>query len=180
MKKLTQEELKRILDYNPDNGLFTWKVGNNRRVKIGDIAGTNSNGYITIAINNKQYKAHRLAWLYMEGYLPENKVDHINRVKDDNRWVNLRIVSDQCSVRNRGEFKNNKSGVTGVCWGKNANKWYSQIKVNYKLIYLGYFENINDAVLTRWNAEVKYNFSNCNSTSSAYNYLKERNLISNN
>ncbi len=173
--KITQEELKRILHYNSETGVFTWKVSNSNNIKIGDIAGCKrKDGYIIIRINNIDYLAHRLAWLYMEGYLPENKVDHIYRVEDDNRWVNLRIVSDQCSVRNRGEFKNNTSGVTGVSWYKGTNKWLAKITINYKIIHLGYFENINDAVLARWNAEVKYDFSNCNTTSSAYNYLKKK------
>ncbi len=176
-EKITQEELKRNLHYNPEAGLFKWKISNNRRIKIGDIAGTKTHGYIIIRINKKNYYSHRLAWLYMEGYFPENDTDHIDRNKSNNSWDNLRHVSKSCNSRNCKISKNNKSGVTGVSWYKNYKKWHGQIMINKKIIKLGYYKNKDDAVLARWNAEVKYDYPNCNTTSSAYNYLKDKGLI---
>ena len=72
-QKLTQEELKRLLNYDPKTGIFVWKIYRNYNAKIGDIAGnTNATtGYINIKINNKSYSAHRLAWLYVYGYFPD-------------------------------------------------------------------------------------------------------------
>ena len=113
----------------------------------------------------------------MKSYLPENEIDHINRIKDDNRWCNLREVSRQCNVRNCSIGKNNKSGITGVGWVKKCNKWCSRITVSRKTICLGNYKEFSDAVKARWDAEVKYNFPNCNTTSSAYEYLKEHNLL---
>ena len=130
-----------------------------------------------IGIGYKMYQISRLAFLYMEGYFPENDVDHINRISTDNRWNNLREVSPQCNSRNCNLSKKNKSKVTGVLWIKRDKKWLADIKINYKKIYIGYFKKKKDAVKARWEAEIKNNWPNCNSNSSAYLWLKKRNLI---
>ena len=172
-KDLIQKRLKELLDYNSETGIFTWKVNHGIKIKAGSTAGTCSpNCHITIGIDNKLYFAHRLAFLYMEGYFPENMVDHINRVKDDNRWENLRHASKQCNARNCAIRNTNKSGVTGVYWNKQNKKWISQITINKEGIYLGCFDGLRDAAQARWVAEVKYNFPNCNTTSSAFTYLE--------
>lgn len=166
------------MHYNPETGVFTWRIKKSGNTKAGCVAGSlRTIGYITIHVDNIDYKAHRLAFLYMEGYFPELFLDHINRIKNDNRWDNLREVSPSCNQRNTGINKNNTSGVKGVFWFPDSKKWVSRIKVFGKLNHLGYFENFNDAVKARWEAEVKYEFPNCNSTSSAYQYLVEHNLL---
>ena len=82
---LTHKELHKQLMYNPWDGLFYWKISNSNRVHIGDIAGTtNADGYISIRIKNKPYKAHILAWLYVYGYMPENQIDHEDQIKCHN------------------------------------------------------------------------------------------------
>jgi len=113
----------------------------------------------------------------MEGYIPENQVDHVNRIRDDNRWCNLRHVSRSCNMRNASISIANTSGVTGVTWHKNANKWVAHIRALDSTKHLGIFESFVEAVKARWDAEVKYGYPNCNSTSSAFEYLKENNLI---
>lgn len=92
--KLTQKRLKKLLYYNPDTGIFTWKINSRRSLKDAPAGNLHPSGYIRIGIDSKEYRAHRLAFLYMEGYIPENDVDHINRVRDDNRWKNLRELVD--------------------------------------------------------------------------------------
>lgn len=176
--KLTQLELKANLHYNPETGIFTWIKGRSN-IKAGTIAGSLSKkyGYNYITINNNMYFAHRLAWLYMEGYFPETDIDHINRDRNDNRFKNLRVVSRLCNSRNSGISKNNISGVTGVSINSSDGKWVAQIGVNYKHINLGLFDDFKDAVLARWNAEKEYKFQNCCSDSSAYKYLKENDLL---
>ena len=86
--------------------------------------------------------------------------------------IDLRHVSRQCNNRNCIIGKNNKSGVIGVSWSKPNKKWVSQITVERKVNYLGRFVNLKDAVQARWEAEVKYGFPNCNTTSSAFTYLE--------
>lgn len=172
-KKLTQEQLKGVLNYNPKTGNFTWIVSR-KGVNIGVPAGIidKDSGYRKIKIDGNQYRASRLAWLFIEGYFPENEIDHINRIKDDDRWENLRHVSRQCNVRNSGMIKTNTSGIKGVSWYKRLKKWRADIMISGKSICLGYFQNKKEAALARWNAEVKHDFPNCNTTSTAYLYLQ--------
>ncbi len=172
-ERLTQERLKDLLNYDPDTGIFAWKVGR-RGVKRGSIAGTpNAYGYIRICIDGKNFYASRLAFLWVEGYFPENDVDHIDRDRSNNRWLNLREASRSCNMRNCGIICNNKSGVTGVSWDKLSSKWRSDITIYGKSVPLGRFKFFVEAVKARWEAEVKYNFPNCKSDSAAYKYLQE-------
>lgn len=175
--KLTQEKLKELLDYDPATGIFINKIDRGKTAKKGNVSGyVDLKGYLIITITLKRYKAHRLAFLYMEGYLPENQVDHIDRNKLNNKWDNLREVSQSCNMRNCNIAKNNKSGITGIYWDKRSNKWRSRI-TNPKRIHLGLFDNLIDAVKARWEGEVKHGYPNCNTTSSAYMYLKENGYI---
>ena len=112
----------------------------------------------------------------MEGYLPENQVDHIDKNQYNNKWSNLREVSNQCNQQNCNLAKNNTSGVTGVCWNKHAKKWKARIAID-KEIHLGYFENLDDAVMRRYQEELANPKWTCSIESTAYKYLKERNLI---
>lgn len=159
-QELTQSYLKSILDYNHEAGIFTWKVSNNRKIRIGDVAGCVYNGYIRIKINNKKYQAHRLAWLYVHGKFPPEQIDHINHNRADNRIANLRSVSHQENHRNQSKTNNNTSGFVGINWHKQRNKWRAFITVDQKHIYLGLFTDINDAISARKQAEIDYNFHN--------------------
>lgn len=93
----------------------------------------------------------RLLHRFILGDIPDGKeVDHINGNGLDNRKNNLRIVTHQQNAFNRG--KNTK----GVCWHKQIRKWQAQIKINQKQIYLGIFENLQDAIKARETAVCKY------------------------
>lgn len=174
MKRLTQKRLKELLHYNPETGIFTRLKTVPGKAKKDNIAGyIKKDGYRAISIDHKRYYASRLAWLYMEGYFPENEIDHKNRIRHDDRWINLRHVSHQCNLRNCGISKNNKSGITGVFWYGPSQKWGARIMISGKDIFLGYFKGKTDAVRARWNAEVKHGFSGCNTTSMAYLYLRK-------
>lgn len=139
--QLTQSRLKELLHYNPDTGLFTWKVSLSKRVKVGDIAGTVKNpGYLRIRIDGKPYYAHRLAWLYVYGAWPKDQIDHINGERTDNRICNLREATNAENQQNRKKQINNVSGYPGVYWNKSGQKWQARIKINSKTKYLGLFE----------------------------------------
>lgn len=170
---LTQKELKKILKYNYNTGAFTWIKRLSNRSIIGKSAGSLSNGYILIMIEGKNYRAHRLAWLYHYGYMPENGIDHINRDKSDNRIENLREVSQQCNTRNTSNFKHNTSGVKGVSWFSRTNKWIARIKVNGKEYHLGYHKDLIEAVAHRLAAEQCLDWQGCDSSSPAYMYMRE-------
>lgn len=105
---LTQKRLKELLKYNPDSGAFRWRVSWTRtRLPAGCI---HSDGYRRIEIDGRRYLASRLAWLYMKGRMPENFVDHINRIRDDNRWANLRHVGKR-GISRKNNFQLNEKTI---------------------------------------------------------------------
>ena len=153
---LAQKHLKTILDYNPETGIFIRKDSYHKS-RIGKITGCqNKDNYIVIWINNKLHYAHRIAYLWITGVLPENKVDHINGVKNDNRWCNLRLVTDVQNSMNGKIRSHNKSGFKGVYWASWANKWRVEIKVNKKPIRIGYFETKREAALAYNEAAIEH------------------------
>ena len=147
---LTQKYLKIILDYDPYTGIFVWmdKTSKFSNIIIGEEAGSRTvYGYIEIKINGNRYKAHRLSWFFMTGNWPEKGIDHINRIKHDNRWENLRLASDSQNKANSGISRNNTSGYKGVRWDKKLKRWRSTLQVNRKKIHLGYFYDKIEAAL---------------------------------
>jgi len=159
---LKKGRLLRLLNYDPETGIFTWLVSNSNRVKVGDVAGTlNNKGYVVITIDGKLHQAHRLAFLYMTGFIPK-EVDHINRQTYYNAWSNLRSVSHKENMINRGMQLNNTSRFVGVCWDKANFKWVATIGLSGKTKHLGRFISKVDAISARTKAEIKYNFNNIN------------------
>lgn len=121
---ITQEQLKLILNYDPETGEFNWLVKPRNRASIGGVAGhLRKNGYREISIKGKKYYAHRLAWLYMTGSWPKEHIDHINGNPSDNRFCNLREATRSQNMHNQGVCSNNTSGYKGVCWHKSNQKW---------------------------------------------------------
>ena len=174
---LTYERVRELFDYR-DDGFLIWKIRKSNNTKAGDIAGTsNRNMYSDVMIDRKAYKAHRIIWLWHHGYMPEGDLDHINRIKHDNRIENLREVSRQCNIRNTGNQKNNKSGVKGV-WSHKSwdNKWRTEIMINRKTHNLGEFNCFDEAVLHRLAAEQCLNWEGCDSSSPAYRYAVRNGL----
>lgn len=139
---LTQDRLKELVDYCPGTGTFTLKKYRGGRVKAGEKLGSmTSKGYIDIKVDGKTYKAHRLAFVYMEGSAP-NEVDHINRVRDDNRWSNLRAITRGDNCRNRGGA--NKDGLPSGIY-RHRRKFKVMVGVDYNPIYLGLFNTVEEA-----------------------------------
>lgn len=152
------EKVRSIYDYNPDTGVFTFKVRRTAKMP-GDIAGAmNKSGYIQISIDNVLYYAHRLAWVYMTGDWPVALVDHIDRNRSNNCWQNLRVVSPSGNARNMSLMSRSSSGQIGVTFDKKSGKWYSKITVEYRQMSLGFYSNFEDAVAARKSAEQLYGF----------------------
>lgn len=147
---LTQAQLKEVLTYNKRTGVFLWAV-NKPRARIGQPTGQALDrwGYNTICINRKKYKAHRLAWLYVYGSFPTKDLDHINRIKTDNRIANLREVTPTENAQNKGPSVKNKSGYVGVSWKKSHRRWCAQVSRGGVVKHLGLFDDIHDAVAAR-------------------------------
>lgn len=143
-----------------DGNLF-WKVKPHRKANAGDKVGTpHSMGYIQVCLNNTLTLVHTIVWELHNGPVPDGKeIDHINRVRTDNRIENLRLVSRKDNQRNKGKYCNNVSGVTGVYFDKSVNKWLAFITLKGKTINLGKFLNKDDAIKARKDAEKLYGFS---------------------
>lgn len=116
--ELTAERLRELLSYDPETGIFR-RVATRRQVKSGDIAGSDDGkGYWRIRVNGEKHRAHRLAWLYVNGAWPIDQLDHINGDKLDNRICNLREATNSENQQNRSLPKSNTSGRLGVHFDK--------------------------------------------------------------
>ena len=154
---LTAERLRSVLHYEPETGIFTRKVSTSPRIKVGDAAGCpGGHGYLQIRVQNRKYLAHRLAWLYVYGEWPKDQLDHINRNRSDNRIANLREVTNKQNMQNASKSSRNTSGHPGAYWLKQSSKWVAKITHNYKLIHLGCFNTIEEAIAARKAAEKIY------------------------
>lgn len=135
---LTHSHLQEILNYDEMTGLFTWKTTNTFRVRVGDVAGTLTNGYIQIQINYVLHPAHRLAVFYATGKYPTLHIDHINGVPNDNRLVNLREVNNAQNHQNiQRPRKDSSMRFIGV--QRRDSSFAAKIQLDGKQIYLGRF-----------------------------------------
>jgi hypothetical protein len=142
---ITQNELKHLFNYDAETGNFICKKSRGR-LKVGDIAGNkNHDGYMRIKINYKLYQSHILVWIYVYGKKPKNEIDHINRIRNDNRLCNLREATKSQNSLNRTIFKKTTSELKGVTFNKKCNKWQAQAKLNNKSYYLGIFDTKENA-----------------------------------
>jgi hypothetical protein len=150
---LDQATLKEWVHYDPETGVFTRLKVNTVRWQclVGQPVTNRRHGYIRVYIGRREYPAHRLAWLYMTGAWPKVQLDHINRVKTDNRWSNLReatIVQNAGNVppqhRKTHGRMGKQSGVRGVYWRGGSpvdTKWVAHLDNKH----LGAFDTIDEA-----------------------------------
>ena len=173
----TPEELRKLLRYEPDTGLLYWRERTvsmfnegTRSVEVmcriwnANYSGNeafvtyNENGDLTGGILRRKYKSHRVAYAIFHGVWPENYIDHINGVRDDNRIVNLRDVSRAENMKNAAVSSANTSGAIGVDWLKVNKKWRARIKVDGATINIGCYKTKKEAMSARKDAEKKYGF----------------------
>lgn len=128
MPTLTRDYLRSILNYDPETGVFRWKwregVPKWTNTQFADKeAGTLKDGYIVIMIDGCQYRAHRLATIYMTGVDPNDDVDHRDLSRSNNRWKNLRPATRSQNHANRANRRDNTSGHKGVTWHVQSGRW---------------------------------------------------------
>jgi hypothetical protein len=174
---LSQEVVRNLFDYNTETGELVRLVAphSRSRSKAGSIAGCkNGCGYFQTGINGKLYLNHRIIWIYVYGYNPELDIDHINRIKTDNRIENLREVSRSCNLRNKNKTTKNTSRVQGVHMDNRKKLWMSRITNNGKNKFIGYFDDFTEAVAHRLCAEqCLEGWPDCNSITSAAVYMNK-------
>ena len=154
---ITQQELKNVLHYDQDTGIFRRLKVSSRKDKLNEIVGCDiGRGYLQTRINYKKYFLHRLAWLYVYGEYPNKFIDHINGNPSDNRICNLRQANSFENNQNAKISKLNTSGIKGVTWSKYNKKWEVKCRVMGKRYFLGLFEDINAAAETYKRFAEKY------------------------
>lgn len=142
---ITHKRLLEVLKYDEYTGLFTWNKLISKKTIIGSVAGSLTNGYILIGIDNKSYRAHRLAWFYKYKKWPKF-IDHKDTIKTHNWIDNLRIATKSQNEMNTPNRNNNSSGYRGVSYIKRSDKWHVRLMVNNKLYLLGNYSNKEDAI----------------------------------
>lgn len=141
---LTADRLRDVLHYDPETGVFTWRQSRGG-VRVGDPAGMDERGYRRIMIGGRFYFAHRLAWLYVTGSWPLDLIDHRNGVGDDNRWANLRECNTAQNAQNISSKTRARSGLKGVYWHAQRQKWQAQIEHLGKKMSLGLYLSKEEA-----------------------------------
>jgi hypothetical protein len=132
------------LAYEPDTGLFRWKVAHGL-AKPGDLAGAaNTEGYLVVRIAGRRLRLHRLAYYTHNGLFPPPILDHINRDRSDNRASNIRPATQAQNLVNTAR-RRSASGRRGVSWYAKHRKWRARIKVAGKKYSLGYFSTAEEA-----------------------------------
>lgn len=165
------EYLHKRLRYEPETGKLFWRDCEEmpewwRARYAGKEAFTadDGQGYRKGSIDGVPFNAHRVIWALHHGEWPSDQIDHINGVRDDNRIINLRVVTNQENGRNQSMFRNNTSGVCGVCWHKAQGKWQARIMVDGRRKYLGYFTTIEAAAEARVEASRQHGFTDRHGT----------------
>ena len=152
------ERLNDLFSYDPVSGVLTRKVSVRYNALAGSEVGcVGKNGYKIFSIDGSLYYVHRVIWKLITGEEPE-EIDHIDGVRTNNAIKNLRSVTRDENAKNTSKPRGNSSGVIGVSWNIQANKWESYITVKGKKDLLGQFKSFEAAAAARKAAEIKYGF----------------------
>ena len=154
---VTQALLQKFYTYDEVTGELSHRLPQHGK-EIGDVIGSLTNtGYLAMAIDSTNYLVHRIIWMYVHGYMPE-QVDHIDHVKTNNALINLREVTNTINSKNASLSKNSSTRVNGVSFNKTRNKYRAYITVNRKQINLGSFSTLDAAIEARNKADIDYAF----------------------
>lgn len=148
------EELRERFRYDPDTGILTYAKDAGTRFKAGSVAGTiftAPDGYRSVAViaNGRRMLAHRIAWKMHHGSEPAAVLDHKNGDGTDNRIDNLREATALLNGQNKSVRKDSATGISGVHFNKQKQKYAAQVRVNGKKLHLGLFDNVDDAATAR-------------------------------
>jgi hypothetical protein len=151
--ELSQERLKELFNLDPETGVFYWKTKTNFRILVGQVAGClQQDGYWRISFDGRSYKRSRMVFFLCSGYSPPF-VDHRNRIRHDDRPINLRAATrNENSVNKLSPRETLCKGVHLVKRSKGRHAYRAMIKVNGKNIHLGYFPTQAEAESIRQKA----------------------------
>lgn len=154
---LTLDRLHQLLKYDPETGNLIWQVTKSAKAPAGSIAGSvNAKGHVNLQIDKKMYAAHQLVFMYHFGYIPD-EIDHIDKIKTNNRIENLRECTSSQNKGNIGLLRSNTTGYRGVSFNKQSGKYHAQIKIHGVQTYLGRADTAEQAALI-YNQAAKEHF----------------------
>lgn len=151
--KLTQRELQQHLDYSPDDGAFTWKVGAYRGRRAGNIVTAKGRRFRVITIDRRTYHAARLAFLYMNGRTLDPRQESVFHIDGDplnDAWDNLEVVPRHYAS---GPRRDNKANYTGVSYHAKSGRWRAAMVINGRNVELGTALDKHEAIALRKGAE---------------------------
>lgn len=152
---LTPEYVLEHLSCDAEKGLLFWRKTCGRK-KLGVSAGgLCRNGYIYVRLDGRMYKRSRLIWFLTFGEWPKHQLDHINRIRTDDRIVNLRDVTPAQNGWNKTN-RPGQSGVAGVCFHKETGKWRTRIQANGRIVSLGLYHTVTEAAEAYHAAKLKF------------------------
>lgn len=135
---LTAERLRAVLRYSPETGVFVWLIAPNRRIRVGSIAGTVRKGRRSVKVDGAEHFVSRLAWLYVTGAWPQGVVDHEDTDPSNDRWLNLRDVTQGVNSQNRRSAQSNsQTGVLGVSPCAQTGRLKAQLQTPAGPVWLG-------------------------------------------
>lgn len=143
---LTAQHLREIFHYDPATGILTTTAKLYKRAVGTQVGFAHNKGYVTLRLYGERYLAHRLIWLMVTGSWPKHGIDHINGIKSDNRFENLRDVPQTTNMQNlKKSVGKSASGLLGVAWASRSKKWQAQISANGRHYHLGYHQTKEEA-----------------------------------
>lgn len=167
----TLEEAMAVWTFDPEAGVLIWKERPesmfesalvcrqwNAKWAGKPIIYVSPNGYISVRYRGLNTVVHRVIWLISYGEWPKGEIDHIDHVKTNNRLVNLREVSHAENSRNQSIGSTNNSGVVGVAFRRDTERWVARIRHEQKSISLGSYRTKDEAVEARRAAERRLGF----------------------
>jgi len=155
---ITSEIASALFWHDDADGVLRWAF-TSAKFKRNDIVGTKTSSaachteYRQVKLFGKMYKVHRIIWLMKTGSFPDHYIDHIDGDGLNNRWSNLRSATPSQNMMNQRVRSDSITGIKGVSFDKQRNKWYAYINVDGKRKMLGRHDVLEEAVAARREAE---------------------------
>ena len=159
MPELTQTRVRELFDYEPDTGALirrVWRGGRAApRLRAGSVVLKNGRASRHVRVDGADYPVSHIIWLWMTGELPKDQIDHADRNQLNDRWANLREVTNSQNSINATPITDKKTGARGVTRHRSGT-YLARIWVRGKLINLGTFDTVAEASAAYQAARVKY------------------------
>lgn len=156
-KDISIERLRFLFSYDSETGNLIRNVAKPPNTKAGDIAGHMSDqGYFLVNVDGLLIRVHRVIWAINKGKWPDNNLDHIDGIRTHNKMENLREVMQAENMQNSFVRRNSRTGIKGVRLREDTGKYHAYIQINKKMIDLGCYVSIEDAIVARKDAEIKH------------------------